>query len=160
VLTTLFGIARHLDLHRDASLVARCGIDAIDASLPQLELDEIKTRQVIVNLLVNAAKFSPVGATVRVATRRDGEFVVVEVIDQGPGIRPDDATHIFSLFGQGVRAKSSGSGGLGIGLHLVKRLSELHGGHVGVNSHVGHGSTFWVRLPIPQEESSTQAVAA
>jgi len=135
-------------------------VEELDASLPQLELDEIKTRQVIVNLLVNAAKFSPVGATVRVVTRRDGEFAMVEVIDQGPGIRPDDATHIFSLFGQGVRAKSSGSGGLGIGLHLVKRLSELHGGHVGVNSHVGHGSTFWVRLPIPQEELVTQAAAA
>jgi signal transduction histidine kinase len=135
-------------------------VEELDESLPQLELDEIKARQVVVNLLVNAAKFSPVGSSVQVVTRRDGEFVVIEVIDRGPGIRPDDATHIFALFGQGMRVKSSGSGGLGIGLHLVKRLTELHGGHVGVNSHVGDGSTFWVRLPIPNEEFATQSLAA
>jgi signal transduction histidine kinase len=131
--------------------------EELDESLPQLELDEIKSRQVVVNLLVNASKFSPSGSSVRIVTRRDGEFAVIEVIDQGPGIRPDDATHIFALFGQGMRAKSTGTGGLGIGLHLVKRLTELHGGHVGVNSQPGEGSTFWVRLPIPQEETARNA---
>jgi signal transduction histidine kinase len=116
---------------------------------------------VIVNLLVNAAKFSPAGSEVALVTRRDGASVVVEVADRGPGVRPEDTVHIFSLFGQGMRQKSSGSGGLGIGLHLVKRLSELHGGHVGVNTQPGQGSTFWVRLPIPEAEAAPapQAVA-
>jgi signal transduction histidine kinase len=119
-----------------------------DPESPQLELDEVKMRQVVVNLLANAIKFSPPGSTVSIGTRRDGDFVVIEVTDHGPGIQPDAATHIFSLFGQGVRqGKPSRTGGLGIGLHLVKRLTELHGGHVGVNSPATGGSTFWVRLP-------------
>ncbi|MFI5371931.1 MAG: ATP-binding protein [Candidatus Eisenbacteria bacterium] len=121
----------------------------LESGLPQMELDEVKMRQVVVNLIANAVKFSPPGGRVTVATRRDGDFVVVEVTDQGPGIPPDAATHIFSLFGQGVRlGKPSRTGGLGIGLHLVKRLAELHGGHVGVNSPESGGSTFWVRLPL------------
>ena len=80
----------------------------------------------------------------------------IEVSDQGPGIAPEDATHIFELFGQGVREASDQRGGLGIGLHLVKRITELHGGHVGVNSVPGEGSTFWVRLPLASAESEEQ----
>ena len=68
--------------------------------------------------------------------------------DHGPGIAPEDAVHLFEMFGQGLRPRSDQRGGLGIGLHLVKRLIELHGGHVGVNSTVGEGSTFWIRLPL------------
>jgi len=122
----------------------------LESALPQLEVDEVKIRQVVVNLIANAIKFSPAGSEVQVGTRRDGEFVVIEVTDHGPGIRPEDATHIFSLFGQGMRTgKLSRTGGLGIRLHLVKRLSELHGGHVGMNGREVGGSTFWVRLPVP-----------
>jgi signal transduction histidine kinase len=128
-------------------------VESHSEPLPQLELDEIKMRQVVVNLLVNAAKFSPAGSDVKVVTRRDGDEVVIEVVDQGPGVAPEDAVHIFSLFGQGVRQRSSGSSGLGIGLHLVRRLTELHGGHVGVNSSSEHGSTFWVRLPLATTEA-------
>jgi signal transduction histidine kinase len=119
--------------------------------LPPLVVDEVKLRQVVVNLLVNAAKFSPEGGTVRVRSARDGDFVRVEVQDEGPGVRPEDAATIFELFGQGV-AEPGGRGGVGIGLHLVKRISELHGGHVGVNSVAGQGSTFWVRLPLALAE--------
>jgi signal transduction histidine kinase len=133
----------------------------LDPASPQLELDEVKMRQVVVNLLANAIKFSPPGSAVSVGTRRDGDFVVIEVTDHGPGIQPDAATHIFSLFGQGVRqGKPSRTGGLGIGLHLVKRLSELHGGHVGVNSPAGGGSTFWVRIPAGAAQPAELARAA
>jgi signal transduction histidine kinase len=116
--------------------------------VPELLVDEVKIRQVAVNLIVNAVKFSPRGATVRVRTKADGRFVRLEVSDDGPGIAPSAATHIFELFGQGADAEQQSRGGLGIGLHLVKRLTELHGGHVGVNSREGSGSTFWVRLPL------------
>jgi signal transduction histidine kinase len=131
--------------------------EVLDPDLPILELDEVKVRQVVLNLLVNAAKFSPAGSTVRVVSRRDGDFVVIEVCDQGPGIAAEDAVHIFSLFGQGVRPRNAGAGGLGIGLHLVKRLTELHGGHVGVNSDGTRGSTFWVRLPVRDAEPVAEA---
>lgn len=116
--------------------------------LPALNLDEVKMRQVVVNLITNAIKFSPAGGTVAVRTRRDHGDLVIEVTDQGPGIQPEESTHIFELFGQGVRRGPRETTGLGIGLHLVKRLSELHGGHVGVNSRPEVGSTFWVRLPL------------
>jgi signal transduction histidine kinase len=119
----------------------------LDESLADVEIDEVKTRQVVVNLLVNAIKFSPERETVTIVTRADSGFVVVEVVDRGPGIAPDETTHIFELFGQGLREGDGQTSGLGIGLHLVKRIIELHGGHVGVNTTLGEGSTFWVRLP-------------
>lgn len=137
----------------------------LDATLPELPLDEVKMRQVIVNLLVNAVKFSPRGGSVAVRLRADGDDALIEVVDRGAGIHPEEATYIFEMFGQGANAIENARGGLGIGLHLVKRITELHGGHVGVNSRPGEGSTFWVRLPlaiaqIPESpEAATDAAA-
>ncbi|NOT33339.1 MAG: GAF domain-containing protein [Candidatus Eisenbacteria bacterium] len=123
---------------------------ALAADPPMLEVDEVKMRQVVVNLLVNAIKFSPEGSTIEIRTLREEDFAVLEVEDHGPGVRPEDSAHIFALFGQGVRDReSTRTAGLGIGLHLVRRLTELQGGHVGVNSTAGRGSTFWVRIPLP-----------
>jgi signal transduction histidine kinase len=133
-----------------SALAERHGVEfelELASDLPVLSLDEVKMRQVVVNLLVNAAKFSPRGGRVRLRTAREGVFQRLEVIDQGPGVSPDKAAHIFELFGQDVTA-SDARGGLGIGLHLVKRITELHGGTVGVNSEPGEGSVFWIRLPV------------
>src|SRR5262245_37969484 len=125
------------------------------AGLPPITVDEVKIRQVLVNLLVNAVKFSPRGAPVRLRTVLDDNCVRVEVHDRGPGIAPDTATHIFELFGQTVPEDAEARGGLGIGLHLVKRITEMHGGHVGVNSRPGEGSAFWIRLPIAPQAFAT-----
>ncbi|MCC6649894.1 MAG: HAMP domain-containing histidine kinase [Candidatus Eisenbacteria bacterium] len=127
----------------------------LSEDLPPILVDEVKMRQVAVNLLVNAIKFSPRGSAVRLRTRLDDRHVRIEVSDDGPGIAPESATHIFELFAQGTHPEQDSRGGLGIGLHLVKRLTELHGGHVGVNSRDGAGSTFWVRLPIHPAIEST-----
>jgi signal transduction histidine kinase len=127
--------------------------------LPRLSLDEVKIRQVVVNLLVNGIKFSPRGSTVGIRTLSDGRFLRIEVSDVGPGIAPETALHIFELFGQGAGADGEGRNGLGLGLHLVKRLSELHGGHVGVQSRPEEGSTFWVRLPIASAEPGEAGLA-
>ena len=116
--------------------------------LPALSIDEVKLRQAVVNLIVNAIKFSPEGRSVEVITDREPKYVRIEIGDRGPGIQPEEATHIFELFGQGVSKAESTSAGVGIGLHLVKRICELHGGHVGVNSTPGEGSRFWIRLPL------------
>jgi len=113
----------------------------------------VKMRQVGVNLITNAIRFSPEGRQVTVRTWREPDSFVFDVTDHGPGIAPDETTHIFELFAQGTRGQEPGDGGLGIGLHLVKRISELHGAHVGVNSTPGNGSTFWVRLPLSLAES-------
>jgi signal transduction histidine kinase len=117
-------------------------------AIPELPLDEVKMRQVLVNLLVNAIKFSPSGARVKLRVSSSEGELIAEVTDQGPGVPPEETVHIFELFGQGVGAHLAHTGGLGIGLHLVRRITELHGGHVGVDSRPGQGSTFWVRLPL------------
>jgi len=118
-----------------------------DEEVPDFEVDEVKLRQAVVNLIVNALKFSPADGEVKVRVALEPDYARIEVNDRGPGILPADAAHIFELFGQGLRRTDGERGGLGIGLHLVKRLTELHGGHVGVNS-AGSGSTFWIRLPL------------
>jgi signal transduction histidine kinase/uncharacterized membrane protein YuzA (DUF378 family) len=134
-------------------------VEALEEDLPQLMLDEVKMRQVVVNLLVNAIRFSPEHGTVKVVTRREPKFTLIEVVDQGPGILPEETVRIFELFGQGVRGLDRRTGGLGIGLHLVRRISELHGAHVGVNSQPGQGSTFWVRLPSSLAEDAVREAA-
>jgi hypothetical protein len=96
---------------------------------------------------------------VKVVTRREPKFTLIEVVDQGPGILPEETVRIFELFGQGVRGLDRRTGGLGIGLHLVRRISELHGAHVGVNSQPGQGSTFWVRLPASLAEDAARDAA-
>jgi len=133
-------------------------VERFDPLLPHVALDEVKLRQAVVNLLVNAVKFSPEGGKVVLETLRDGDFLRVQVMDQGEGIAPENSAQIFELFGQGE--PGAREGGLGIGLHLVKRITELHGGHVGVNSRVGEGSTFWLRLPLNAAESAEAMEAA
>jgi len=129
-------------------------VERFQDSLPALHVDEVKLRQAVVNLIVNAVKFSPEREEVVVSAEREPRWVRLEVTDRGPGIAPEEATHIFELFGQGVAAQDTPQAGIGIGLHLVKRITELHGGHVGVNSVPGEGSRFWIRLPIALADSA------
>ena len=114
--------------------------------------DPTRIDQVLANLLGNAAKFTPAGGRIRVRVCEDAGEAVVTVEDSGPGVRPELLPQIFELF-----AKDPGladRGGLGIGLALVKRLVELHGGSVGAeNVPGGGGARFTVRLPaIPEPE--------
>jgi hypothetical protein len=130
------------------------------ADLPALALDEVKMGQVITNLIANAMKFSPRNGVVTVRAQREPRWVRIDVVDQGPGVGSEEATHIFELFGQGTGGADTQDAGVGIGLHLVKRITELHGGHVGVISTPGEGSTFWVRLPIPPAREAELQTAA
>jgi signal transduction histidine kinase len=111
-----------------------------------VEGDERRIRQVIFNLLSNAVKFAPAGGAVDVrATRVDGE-VRVSVADNGPGIAAEDHERIFDEFQQtdaGIEQRE----GTGLGLALSKRLVELHGGRIWVDSEPGSGSTFVFTLP-------------
>ncbi len=131
-----------------------------DDGQDMVEVDEVKLRQAVVNLVVNAVKFSPEGGSVLVRTVRDEAGLTIQVTDQGPGVAPEDLAQIFTLFGQGLRRASRGTGGLGIGLHLVKRVVEMHGGEVGVTSQIGEGSTFWIRLPSDATASGEVSHAA
>jgi signal transduction histidine kinase/ActR/RegA family two-component response regulator len=133
---------------------------AIDAHRHELEIelpDELisvegdKTRlvQVIANILHNAAKFMDPGGRVRLSVRRDGHTALITISDTGIGIAQEQIPKIFELFTQ-VHSKSErAQGGLGIGLALVRRLTEMHGGTVTVHSDgPGRGAEFTVRLPI------------
>jgi PAS domain S-box-containing protein len=107
--------------------------------------DASRLAQVISNLLLNAAKHSPDGARIELRLAAGTAGTVVEVRDDGPGIDPELLPHVFDMFTQ---AHGGSAGGLGIGLALVKRLVELHGGSVEASSGgPGHGSTFTIRLP-------------
>ncbi len=114
-----------------------------------VEGDAGRLEQVITNLLVNAVKYTPARGKIHVRLTRDGDRVVLAVEDTGVGIAPALRGHVFDLFVQGERGLDRAQGGLGVGLTLVRRIVELHGGHVDVTSPgVGQGSTFRVRLPV------------
>jgi PAS domain S-box-containing protein len=125
--------------------------------------DADRLAQVFTNLLSNAAKYTPQGGDIGVRVGvRDGRAVLT-VEDNGYGIEPDMLTAVFDLFVQGERSLDRGEGGLGLGLTLVKKLVELHGGSVSANSAgKGRGSTFTVKLPLhgpPPAEAVIETVS-
>jgi signal transduction histidine kinase len=107
--------------------------------------DLIKLKQVVVNLVTNAVKFTPEGGRVDVAARLEGDDVVVTVRDTGVGIAEADQARIFEAFQRGDRRASTE--GTGLGLTLSKRFVELHGGRVWLESTLGEGSTFGFAIP-------------
>lgn len=113
-----------------------------------LNADAARLEQVVVNLLNNAAKYTANGGQISLAVQLENEDVVLRVRDTGVGIAADLLPHIFDLFTQAERSLDRSQGGLGIGLCVVQRLVELHGGRVEVSSVLGQGSEFVVRLPL------------
>ena len=123
-------------------------LDLPDEALP-VDADPVRLAQVFGNLLNNAAKYARNGGEIRVGAHRDGDEVVVSVLDRGIGIEPDVLPHVFELFTQGRREAHRAQDGLGIGLTLVRSLVEMHGGTVTAHSDGrGHGAEFIVRLPL------------
>jgi signal transduction histidine kinase len=133
-----------------ATLRTRTHDHRIDVQLQEAWVDADSTRveQVISNLLVNAVKYTPNGGHVRIGVAREGPDAVLRVSDDGIGMSADLAARAFELFVQGDRELDRAHGGLGIGLTLVRRLAELHGGSASASSRgPGLGSEFVVRLP-------------
>jgi two-component system sensor histidine kinase BaeS len=118
-------------------------VDA-DETLPLLEVDPVRTREVLSNLVANALRHTPSGGEIRLAatTESNGSWVRVRVIDTGSGIEPEDLPHVFDRFW-----KSPESRGSGLGLPIARNLVEAQGGQIGVDSSPGHGTTVWFRLP-------------
>ncbi len=124
----------------------------LSVNVPQepiwLHADAGRLEQVVVNLLTNAAKYTEEGGRIWLTVEQDGAEAVLRLRDTGVGIAPELLPRVFDLFTQAERSLDRAQGGLGIGLALVQRLVELHGGRVAVTSSLGHGSEFVVRLPV------------
>jgi CheY-like chemotaxis protein len=124
----------------------------VHLALPKEKLlvhgDVTRITQVVVNLLNNAAKYTPEGGDVWVKVAPEGEDAVVRVRDNGTGIAPELIENVFDLFAQGERTLDRSEGGLGIGLTLARRIVTMHGGSISAHSEgPGKGSEFVVRLP-------------
>jgi signal transduction histidine kinase len=128
--------------HRGVTLVKE-----LDAGLGAIVGDERKVKQVLLNLLANAVKFTPAGGAVTLRARAAGDGVVIAVADTGVGIAPQDQGIIFEEFRQAESDYTRTQEGTGLGLALARRLVELHHGRIWVESEVGRGSTFRFTLP-------------
>jgi two-component system phosphate regulon sensor histidine kinase PhoR len=122
--------------------------------------DEEAVRQILDNLIDNAIKYTPEGGRVRVSCHVTGDGVSVEVADTGIGIPRDDLPRVFERFYRVDKARSRELGGTGLGLAIVKHLVQSIGGHITVNSRLGAGSRFTVKLPraqVPAREPKSPA---
>ncbi len=122
----------------------------VDPALGDIVADERKFKQILLNLLTNAVKFTPDGGRIDVTARADGGNVVVAVHDTGIGIAPEDHAAVFEEFRQVGRNYTNKQEGTGLGLALTRKFVELHGGTIRVESQPGAGSTFTFTLPARQ----------
>jgi signal transduction histidine kinase len=135
-----------------SSVIAGYG-HTLDVTLPDepisIDGDPTRLTQIVVNLLNNAAKYTPDNGRIVLSLERHGMLAKIRVVDNGIGMSPHLLDTAFDLFVQGDRALDRAQGGLGIGLSLVKRIAMLHGGTVSARSAgAGHGSEFTVVLPL------------
>jgi signal transduction histidine kinase len=115
--------------------------------LPLGRGDERRLSQVLLNLIGNAVKFTESGSIEITANARDGYFEIL-VRDTGPGIAPEHQSRIFEEFQQVDESSTRQKGGTGLGLAISKRIVEMHGGSIGIESELGAGSTFRVAIPV------------
>jgi signal transduction histidine kinase len=121
-----------------------------DPQIPEILVDKRQIERVFVNLVANAINYTPHDKAITVRTLRDENAVVFSIADEGMGISAEDLPHIFERFYRTDVARSTQSTGTGLGLAIVKEIVEQHGGSVTVESELGKGSTFTVRLPVKQ----------
>jgi signal transduction histidine kinase len=118
------------------------------AQLPLVMVDEIRLEQILNNLLQNGQRHTPPGGIVVVSAHAEPGEVVIQVKDTGEGIAAEDLPHIWERFYRAGETRTKHRGGAGLGLALVKELTEAMGGTVAVESQTGKGSCFTVRLPL------------
>jgi len=117
------------------------------ARVGSIRADERKVKQVLLNLLSNALKFTPEGGRIELRAAMTEDGVEVAVVDTGVGIAPEDQEAVFEEFRQ-VGTRDKKVEGTGLGLALSRKFIELHGGRISVKSDVGKGSTFTFTLPV------------
>jgi signal transduction histidine kinase len=121
-----------------------------------LNVDQVMFKHLISNLLQNAEKYSSAERPIALKVERsaDGREVVLAVTDQGEGIRPEDVPHVFSPFFRADRSRTRATGGVGLGLTLVKRIVEAHGGRITLTSRVDRGTVVTVAIPFDMADGA------
>src|SRR5207244_12072581 len=126
-----------------------------------IEADQARLKQVIVNLIDNAIKYTPPGGGINIDVGANQHSATVEVSDSGVGISAEVLPHVFERFYRADKARSRDSGGAGLGLAIVKAICTALGAEIKVSSEEGHGSRFTVELPlldVPENELAKQAL--
>jgi PAS domain S-box-containing protein len=141
---------------KDAIILSIVGFSEAEYFDHKIELDEKLLRHILINLLVNAVKYSPEGGTISLTCFYENETIIFEVKDQGIGIAPEDQAQLFESF---YRARNVGSiPGTGLGLSIVKQCVEIHGGSIHLESAIGVGTTFIVKIPIQENTTFVKMV--
>jgi PAS domain S-box-containing protein len=135
--------AKHLKIRTD-----------IASALPHIRANPIRLRQVLDNVVGNAIKYSKVNGEIFVSIRSEGNQIILQITDEGPGIPPSDQPHIFDKFYRGTNIDSEVEGS-GLGLAIVKNIVENHQGRIWVESTLGKGSSFFIVLPVVPEPVQT-----
>jgi signal transduction histidine kinase len=125
------------------------------ASPPDVVADRQRLEQVLINLLLNASKFSPEGSAIEVGLTGRGHYARVTVADRGPGLPVGTEAQIFLPFYRAPAATQVGTAGVGLGLAVVKSVIEQHGGRVGAENRPGGGARFWFELPVDAHHAGT-----
>ena len=122
--------------------------------------DDLRLRQVLGNLLMNARQHTPPGTPVRVKVSIGTGVAALEVADDGPGLTPEQATHVFERFYRADESRTRGHGGTGLGLAIVAAIAEAHGGRVALDSAPGRGARFRVEVPLTSADDAAAPAAA
>jgi len=148
--TSVMSTAKGLVKEKPIQLLQR-----IPEDMPAVRGDTMRVRQIFINLISNASKFTDEGSiTIETAVQKGptGKLeALINVVDTGPGISLEDQKKLFQAFSQVDGSATRKTGGTGLGLSICANLIQLHGGRIGVNSEVGKGSTFWFTLPLHQQ---------
>jgi signal transduction histidine kinase len=128
----------------------------LPSDLPPARGDERRLSQVLLNLVGNAIKFTDIGGVAMKAAAANGSYTVA-VTDTGPGIAQSDQAKIFEEFQQSESTHTKAKGGTGLGLSIAKRIIEMHGGRLWVESRLGSGSTFFFTIPLRVEQQAGKA---
>jgi signal transduction histidine kinase len=158
IIAESIGAVSPLAHNRQITLLSDAGADV------QLVVDRGRLIQALINFLSNAIKFSPIGGVVSIATTCNEQWCEISVTDQGRGVPSEKHDQIFDSFVQVLpAADAQNERGAGIGLAICKSVARAHNGDIGVRSNPGQGSTFWIRIPLPQSidpEEDTAMVSA
>jgi signal transduction histidine kinase len=122
-------------------------------------IDKARMKQVLVNLMDNAIKYTPYAGIIELTSFVSGGMAVIEISDTGIGMSPEDLPHVFDRFFRADKARSRGSGGAGLGLSIVKAICAAHGGSITVQSTEGVGTVMRVELPIAFSASDSPDAA-